>query len=140
MGPSSGQVSPYQNQISQIRLSAAALTNCDFGTAHCLRILYHDFAWLHHGSRTFAKCLLRSRLAHYVRVYYNTNLWKYIVILLILWRESNKLVYRIIISLDRNIFFSYADYSLQEKGTGTISGSYGKDRTNVHFLLYFFRG
>ena len=33
-------------------------------------ILYHDSALLHHGSRTFAKCLLRIRLAHCVRVYY----------------------------------------------------------------------
>ena len=33
-------------------------------------LLYHDYALLHHGSRTFAKCLLRSRLAHCVREYY----------------------------------------------------------------------
>jgi len=31
---------------------------------------HHDSASLHHDSRTFAKCLLRRRLAHCVRVHY----------------------------------------------------------------------
>ena len=37
----------------------------------CSRILHHDFALLHHGSRTFVKCLLCIRLTNCVCVYHN---------------------------------------------------------------------